>query len=91
MVRITAGQLDSVGWRNNFMVGYQGVVRARWSQRQSPRCGSMTQTGLPSAPARCALDVSMVMTRSSVAMIAAASAKLESLEQASVTVGCAAS
>ena len=45
------------------------------SQRQSALCCSMIHTGLPSAPARCATDVSIVITRSSNVISAAVSAK----------------
>ena len=52
-------------WRNSRMVGYQGLSSRLRSQRQSVTHGNSTQTGLPSAPATCATEVSTVMTRSS--------------------------
>ena len=57
--------LAALFWRNSRIVGYQGLSSRPSSQRQSVTHGSGTQTGLPSAPARCATDVSTVITRSS--------------------------
>ena len=64
-------QSPGLRWRNSLAVGYQGVVSIACIQRQSLRWGSRIQTGLAMAPARWAMQVSVVMTRSSVASIAA--------------------
>ena len=57
------------------MVGYQGLSSRSSSQRQSGANGRATQTGTPSAPARWAMAVSEVMTRSRFFMTAAVSMK----------------
>ena len=62
--------------RNSRMVGYQGVSSRPVSQRQSATCGNAVNTGRASAPARCAIEVSQVTTRSSFVISAAASTKL---------------
>ena len=43
------------GWRKRCMVGYQGQSSRSRSQRQSGMNGTSTQTGTPSAPAKCAV------------------------------------
>jgi hypothetical protein len=53
----------------------QGLTLRPSSHRQSASYCRKTHTGLPIAPARCATDVSDEMTRSTEAMIAAASPK----------------
>ena len=63
------------GWRNSRIEGYQGESRRSRSQRHSASFFNATQTGRPSAPARCAIEVSQVTTRSTCAMTAAASRK----------------
>ena len=63
----------AVVWRNRRMVGYQRQSSPSSSQRQSGTCCRPTQTGRPSAPARCATDVSDVMTRSRHCITAAVS------------------
>ena len=62
-------------WRNSRMVGYQGLSSRPKSQRQSDTHGMNSQVGLASAPARCATEESMVMTRSSASIAAAVAAK----------------
>ena len=63
------------GCLNSRIVGYHGLsVRSR-SQRQSGEALSATHVGRASAPARCAIEVSEVMMRSRLAMIAAVSRK----------------
>ena len=64
---MTPAQSPGGGWRKRRAVGYQGVVSVCCIQRQSARWGSRIQTGLAMAPARWAMQVSVVMTRSSVA------------------------
>ena len=60
----TVAQSRRRGWRKRRAVGYQGLS-VRWSNhRQSGAKGSRIQTGLPKAPARWAIAVSTVMTRS---------------------------
>ena len=53
------------------MVGYHGLSWRLSSQRQSGMRGSMSQTGLPIAPARWATAVSTVMMRSRLSISAA--------------------
>jgi hypothetical protein len=74
-VATTASHAPGARWRNSRAVGYQGLSSRSDNQRQSGRWASRIHTGLPSAPARCATDVSTVTTRSSAAMAAAMSAK----------------
>ena len=57
------------------MLGYQGESERPAIQRQSIVSGSISQTGLPSAPAKWATEVSMVMTRSRQEIRTAESAK----------------
>ena len=71
----TPAQLPGVCWRKRRAVGYQGVVSTSCIQRQSLKWGSRIQTGLPMAPARCAMQVSVVIIRSSVDASAAVSAR----------------
>ena len=59
--------------RNNRIVGYQGESSRSTNQRQSGDAHSATQTGTPSAPARCAVAVSDVMTKSRFFITAAVS------------------
>ena len=80
----TVRQSPGVGWRKIRMVGYHGLSARLWSQRHSPAKGSSSQTGLPSAPAKCAVAVSTLMTRSSCSMIAAVAAKSVQCAAASV-------
>ena len=63
------------GCRKIVIVGYQGLSRRPVSQRQHGSKRSSSQTGLPSAPARWATEVSTEMTRSRLATSAAVSAK----------------
>ncbi len=57
------------------MVGYQGLSSRLRSQRQSEARLSSSQTGLPIAPAKCAIDVSTVTTKSRWEIRAALSSK----------------
>ena len=53
-IRLTGvRQSPGEGWRNRRMVGYQGESDRSSIQRQSAAKGRSTQTGRPSAPARC--------------------------------------
>src|SRR5208283_421667 len=61
---ITSDQSPIEDCRNRRIVGYQGVSDRSSSQRQSGMNGSKVQTGLPSAPARWATDVSTEIIRS---------------------------
>jgi hypothetical protein len=61
--------------RNSFSVGNHGVCSPVAIQRQSGSGLSKTHAGNPSAPARLAIEVSEVMTRSMQAMTAAVSMK----------------
>ena len=72
---ITAGQSPGRACRNSRADGYHGQSSRSSNQRQSGTRGSSIQTGRPSAPARCATDVSTLITRSSVSTSAAVSAK----------------
>src|SRR5471030_582209 len=71
----TPAQSPSVFCRNNFMLGYHGLSLRPRNQRQSGTCFKATQTGRPSAPARCASAESKVITRSRLAITAALSRK----------------
>src|SRR4051794_29737338 len=71
MAANTLGQSPVRCWRNNRIVGYQEVVVPESIQRQSGTRVSPTQTGAPSAPARCASAVSLVITRSRLPITAA--------------------
>src|SRR6185295_19131929 len=64
--------------RNSRSVGYHGLSSRPSSQRKSAGCATITHTGLPSAPARCATAVSTQMTRSSWLTTAAVSLKSSS-------------
>jgi hypothetical protein len=55
------------------MPAYQGVSSRSSSQRKSGLGGSSSQTGVPTAPARCATALSTVTTRSSWRSMAALS------------------
>src|SRR5258706_5189370 len=57
------------------MDGYQGVSWRSSIQRQSGAKGSIVQTGLPKAPARCATEVSTEISKSRLRRIAAVSSK----------------
>ena len=81
----TPAQSPGAFCRNSRAVGYQGVLSVSCIQRQSARCGSRIHTGLPMAPARCAMQVSVVITRSSVATSAAVSARSRSRLEPSQT------
>jgi hypothetical protein len=58
---------------NSLAVGYQGVSLRPTNHRQSDTTGNSTQTGLPNAPARLTMDVSLEITRSKDIIIAAVS------------------
>ena len=69
----TPGQSPGLLCRKSRMVGYQGLS-LRWSsQRQSGTSGSATHTGTPIAPAKWAIAVSEVITKSRFFMTAAVS------------------
>src|ERR1700685_985522 len=72
---MTVDQSPAIFWRKRRAVGYHGLSSRSRSQRQSGLRVSKIQTGLPSAPARCATAVSTVMTRSRLAIAAAGSAE----------------
>ena len=57
------------------MVGYQGLSERPSSHRQSGASGRATQTATPNAPAKWAVAVSEVITRSRLAITAAVSKK----------------
>ena len=69
----TLGQWPISGCRNSRIVGYRGESARSRSQRHSASFFRATQTGCPKAPARCAIEVSQVTTRSRWAIAAAAS------------------
>ena len=71
----TASQSPLAPWRKSRMLGYQGLFSRPSSQRQSGTLLSATKTGLPKAPARCAIAVSEVTMRSQFSMTAAQSMK----------------
>src|SRR5215472_2933060 len=71
---MTPGQSPRVVWRKSRIEGYQGLSSRPSSQRQSGANESSVHTGLPSAPARCAIAVSTEITRSSWLITAAVSA-----------------
>src|SRR5215471_5181075 len=73
---ITLAQSPCAGARNGTALGYQSDRSAR-PQYHPGTCGSATQTGWASAPARCAAMVSTLSTKS-VAAIAAAKESSES-------------
>src|SRR3546814_245673 len=72
----TPSQSPKVVCRNSLALGYQGLSSRSTSQRQSALRDSTTQTGRPSAPARCATEVQVVTTRSSRRIATAVSRKL---------------
>ena len=74
----TGSQLRSADCRKRRAEGYQGLSARPRSQRQSGAWGSMTQTGLPIAPARWAIEVSTVTTSSKHSMTAIVSPKSRS-------------
>jgi hypothetical protein len=49
---------------NSLAVGYQGVSARSSNHRQSDMKGNSTHNGLPNAPARLTMDVSLEITRS---------------------------
>ena len=53
------------------MLGYHGESSRFNNQRQSGLKGNKTHVGTPSAPAKWAVELSMVMTKSSAAICAA--------------------
>ena len=61
---ITSSQSPRWRCRNKRIVGYQGLSSRPSSQRKSAGCATISHTGLPSAPARCATAVSTHSTRS---------------------------
>src|SRR6266567_318767 len=67
----TLSQSPMAGCRNSRADGYQGLSARSMSQRQSAENCSIIQVGRPSAAARCATEVSTVITRSSSDRIAA--------------------
>jgi len=73
-LREYAGQSSTLGWRNRRIVGYHGESARSRSQRHS-RHFSGHPDRRPSAPAKCAIEVSQVTTRSRCDVTAAASTK----------------
>jgi len=69
----TSCQFPAAFCRKSRAAGYQGLSSRSSIQRQSGTRLSATQTGRPRAPARWAIDVSQVMTRSRLCMMAAVS------------------
>jgi hypothetical protein len=69
----TPAQSPGLVWRNSRNVGYHGVSSRSLNQRLSAANGSATHAATLSAPARCATDVSLVTTRSRLAITAAVS------------------
>ena len=61
---ITSDHSSPSPCRNNCSVGYQGLSSRSLSQCQSDPLASNTQAGRPSAPAKCATEVSTVTTKS---------------------------
>jgi hypothetical protein len=71
----TLSQSPFVSCLNNRAVGYQTVsVRCRCQRHSGVRLSAI-QSGRPSAPAKCAIDVSQLITRSIIANTAAVSTK----------------
>ena len=66
------------------MVGYHGLFSRFLIQRHSPAKGRSSQTGLPSAPAKCATAVSTLITKSSWATVEAVAARSVQLALRSV-------
>ena len=67
----TSRQPPGSVWRYRHAVGYHGLLSLPSSQRQPGANGSNTHSGRASAPARCAMLVSTLITRSSSLTIAA--------------------
>src|SRR5580704_367270 len=61
--------------RQSRIDGYQGVASPSCIHRQSQQNGSSVQTGRPSAPARCTVELSTEITRSSAAILAQKSSR----------------
>jgi hypothetical protein len=55
---MTGFQSPQVAWRNKRIVGYHGESVRCTNQRKSELAGTISHTDTPSAPARCAIDVS---------------------------------
>src|SRR6185437_3306277 len=68
----TDAQSPGAGCRKSRMEGYHGESERPVIQRQSPSNGSSVHTGFPIAPAKCAITVSTVITRSILAINASA-------------------
>src|ERR1700722_87069 len=66
-------QSPNVGCLNSRIVGYHAHFSPSIPHRQSGACLSSTHAGPPSAPAKCAVDVSIVITKSISAISAAVS------------------
>src|SRR6266702_592951 len=71
---MTSDQFPGELCRKSRAEGYQGLSVRSISQRQSAAYGRRTQTGFPILPAKCAIEVSTVITRSISAIWAAVSA-----------------
>ena len=71
----TPSQSCGAGCRYNFIVGYHGVSGRFSIQRQSGANASRAQTGKPKAPARCAIAVSTVISKSNCESTSAVCAK----------------
>src|SRR5262245_47756445 len=69
----TAGQSPAAVWRNNRIVGYHGLSSQFKNQRHSGADASASQTGTANAPARWAIAVSELITRSRFFITAAVS------------------
>ena len=69
----TPSQSPRLVWRKSRAVGYQGLSSRPSIHRQSQTNVCATQTGAPSAPARCTSDESQPITRSTLFTIAAVS------------------
>ena len=72
---ITSLHSPSTVCRNSRALGYHGLSFRSIIHRQSGLTGSKIQTGFPSAPAKCATEVSTVTIRSRSQIAAAVSAK----------------
>src|SRR6478735_1941934 len=71
----TGGQSPLLSCRNSRAVGYQGESVRSSSHRQSELNDKRIQTGLPNAPARLTIDVSLDIMRSNDSITAAVSKK----------------
>src|SRR6185369_4258038 len=69
----TLAQLAACDCLKIRMLGYHGELSRSMSQRQSATYERQSQTGTPSAPAKCAIAVSEVTTKSRFFKIAAVS------------------